>query len=223
MRRTKRVFASIDQVRKSFRASLATARNIAATYAAARDSGNTASKASGKRQSKQILVPPFQRPEARLMQEILQLARDIHFHRILNKVKDHVRERDHPFRHKPRGSTPVDWAIRLVDRVPRQKRSALGVKDEGPLLDPSFASRLATELNFAWQYEIDSWLVASFVDFVGGHKAISALEKAGGLNLSEEPWLELMQAEDALEQCTLLSEDDDAWEGMGMATSTRRP
>ena len=167
------------------------ARQIARAYASTKDAAKSAPKEIGKRKTKRIPIPPFRRPDAVFKQAVYELACEFHFRGPLplKQLVDHVRARDEPFRHRPRNATVVDWVIRLVDRAPRELKSALGAKNIEPLLEPTFASHLATELNFALRHEIHARYVAMFIDYVGGYEIISAMEKAENYDLSDEPWL----------------------------------
>lgn len=172
-----------------------TAKGIAISYAINRDLAPSRTRQIGNRKTLRNPIPPFQRADAVLKNGIYQLAYDIHICGVTRMVEEFVRERDEPFRHKPRNPTAIDWAIRLVDRSPRVPQPRHGIKIVDPLFEPTFASHLATELNFAFRHEIGPEHVSMFIDHVGGHEIISAMEANGGYDLTTETWVSKLRDE----------------------------
>jgi hypothetical protein len=175
--------------RPAFRDAKSQAKMIAQAYAKARDAEAGAPRQIGQRKTLRIAIPPFRRAEATFKMGVYQLAVDMFMSETMREIEEYVRNRDEPFRHKPRNPTAVDWAIRLVDRSPREARTLHGIRSNEPLLDPTSASHLTTELNFAFWHSIKSPFVSMFIDQAGGHEIISASQAAGEYILLDEPWV----------------------------------
>lgn len=175
--------------RPAFRDAKSRAKMIAKSYAKARDTEASAPRQIGQRKTLRIAIPPFRRAEATFKMGVYQLAMDLFMSETIREIEEYVRNRDERFRHKPRNPTAVDWAIRLVDRSPREARTLHGVKSNEPLLDSTFTSHLTTELNFAFGHSIKSPFVPMFIDHAGGYEIISAYQAAGEYILLDEPWV----------------------------------
>ena len=200
--RRKTVIAAIESCQKR-------ASKIAIEFSAGKESAGSHPHVIGGLRTKRIAVPPFRRPEALLKRQVYALALDIHRIEIVNEIEWTVRDRDEPFRHKPRNPTFVDWAIKLVDRAPRAKKTAIGSKEDDPLFEPTFAGHLATELNFAFKHGIKPAYVGMFIDQVGGYEIISAMERAGGYNLESEGWISAMCDESLKSEASDVEGHDD--------------
>ena len=171
-----------------FRDYLKEAHRIARAYLGAKLAGRSKPGVIGKRKTKRIAVPPYERAENILAREIYRLASKAFIYRKGRVLEAHVRARDLPFIHKPRSPTDIDWAIRLVDGGSHEE-SALGIKNRETLLDSTASSHLATELNFAFHHDVKADMVVAFIHLVGGHEIISAKLAAGGYDLADETWL----------------------------------
>lgn len=203
-------------LRKLVRAHRQTATRIAQSFNESRSDQCSGPKLIGNRKTKRNPIPPFKRPETLFKQEVYQLALDIHVDGVVREIEAAVRKRDAPYRHKPRNPTVVDWAIRFVDRVLIKRETTLGLECHDPLLDPTYSGHLATELNFAFKHQIKPRNVAMFIEQVGGYEIISAMENAGGYDLSKEDWVHDLKS-DTPKLVSENVEEDSEWADDGNA------
>ena len=123
-------------------------------------------------------VSPFRAPENILKRYIYRLAYELSIAERVDELREYVTRRDKKI-YRPRLNSAVDWTLRLINRRPRSDKLAreLGLyanPDKHILLGDSRSTRIAAELNLAFDYKIIWQLSDMFISHLGGYKIISA-------------------------------------------------
>lgn len=176
--------------------------------------GKTSARKIGKRSVLRNPIAPRFRPQRVLKRQIYRLAREIDDMGALDLLIADVRRRGDGWKkvHRPHNATVIDWTVRLLRwRLPGQ-HTALGLEAPTALFDGTMQSRMVTELNFAFEHDIEAEVVTMFIDELGGHELISAHLAEGTYDFTDEEWVsQLQRTERYKERLRTTKEMDHEW------------
>ena len=149
----------------------------------------------GKRSVTRKPVAPFQRPDNIVKEALYGLVVRVHqTHGWLASLEIFVREHNPKIVHKPRVGDAADWIVRLFNYLSKNKLGpGLKQSHEG-LVSKTVMYRWAIEIRFAIKNRIRQGCSSIFIDYVGGHEIISAMEDIdGGYKLDDLAFLSSLQ------------------------------